>query len=364
MRFLLPLLTVAALWAQDPAASQDSLNQGVQAFRSARYPDAVLAFQRAVDLDPSNLNARLYLATAYMQQYIPGAGTPENDQLAARAQGAFLQVLALDPNNGVAMTSLASLSLNQKRWEEARSWFERIIAVDPRNAGAYYSLGFIAWSQWYPVYGQARTNLGIKQADPGPLPNGNVKRDLKARFAEVLDAGIVNLQRALEVNPQYEDAMAYMNLLIRERADLRDTPEEWRQDTALADQWVQKALDTKRLKGQFATQNGTAQTAAAGVRIRVSSPVQEQKLIHRVDPIYPALALQARIQGIVRFNLTVSKEGAVQDVMVISGHPLLVPAAIDAVKQWVYQPTLLNGVPTEVNTQADVNFSLDGPLPR
>jgi Flp pilus assembly protein TadD len=70
MRFLLPLLTVAALWAQDPAASRDSLNQGVQAFRSARYPDAVLAFQRAVDLDPSSLNARLYLATAYMQQYV------------------------------------------------------------------------------------------------------------------------------------------------------------------------------------------------------------------------------------------------------------------------------------------------------
>lgn len=147
-----------------------------------------------------------------------------------------------------------------------------------------------------------------------------------------------------------------MNLLIRERADLRDTPEEYQRDIAEADQWVQKALATKQQRAQDAT--GTGIGAAPG-RIRVGEAVQEQRLIRRVDPVYPPLAQQARIQGIVRLSLLISREGTVANVTVLSGHPLLTVAAIDAVKQWVYQPTLLNGAPVEVVTSASVPFNLD-----
>jgi len=76
-------------------------------------------------------------------------------------------------------------------------------------------------------------------------------------------------------------------------------------------------------------------------------------------PAGPALAKQARIQGTVRLNVVISREGTVVNVVVVSGHPLLVGAAIDAVKQWVYQPTLLNGAPVEVQTAASVPFNLD-----
>jgi hypothetical protein len=114
-----------------------------------------------------------------------------------------------------------------------------------------------------------------------------------------LEAGIDNLQHALDINPQYEEAMAHMNLLIRERADLRDTPEEYRQDIAAADQWVQKVLETKRLK---AGQPVATPDANGAPRIRVGGAVQEQKLISRVDPVYPQLALQARISGTVKFR--------------------------------------------------------------
>ena len=75
-------------------------------------------------------------------------------------------------------------------------------------------------------------------------------------------------------------------------------------------------------------------------------------------PIYPPLAKQARISGVVHLNAVISKDGTIQDLKVISGHPLLVPSALEAVKQWVYQPTLLNGEPVEVVTQIDVNFTL------
>jgi protein TonB len=93
-------------------------------------------------------------------------------------------------------------------------------------------------------------------------------------------------------------------------------------------------------------------------RIRVGGNVQSANLVTKVTPAYPPEAKEARIQGTVRFDAVIGKDGAIQSLTLVSGHPLLVPAATDAVKQWVYKPTLLNGQPTEVQTQIDVNFTL------
>jgi protein TonB len=98
--------------------------------------------------------------------------------------------------------------------------------------------------------------------------------------------------------------------------------------------------------------------AAAVQRIRVGGNVQQAKLVRQPKPAYPPLAKQARIQGVVHLQAIISKDGTIQKLEVIGGHPLLVPAALEAVKQWVYQPTLLNGEPVEVITQIDVNFTL------
>jgi protein TonB len=97
---------------------------------------------------------------------------------------------------------------------------------------------------------------------------------------------------------------------------------------------------------------------ATPARIRVGGNVQQAKLIRQPRPAYPPLAKQARIQGVVHLSAIIAKDGTIQKLEVISGHPLLVPAALEAVKQWVYQPTLLNGEPVEVITQIDVNFTL------
>jgi len=93
-------------------------------------------------------------------------------------------------------------------------------------------------------------------------------------------------------------------------------------------------------------------------RIRVGGNVQAAKLVRQPKPVYPPLAKQARIQGVVKFTAVIGKDGAIQNLQMISGHPLLVQAATEAVKQWVYQPTLLNGEAVEVVTQIDVNFTL------
>lgn len=95
-------------------------------------------------------------------------------------------------------------------------------------------------------------------------------------------------------------------------------------------------------------------------RVRVSSGVSTGLLIRKVTPNYPQLAKQARIQGSVVLQAEISKEGTIQNLQLISGHPMLAPAAIEAVKQWRYKPYLLNGEPVAVETQVVVNFSLSG----
>ena len=95
-------------------------------------------------------------------------------------------------------------------------------------------------------------------------------------------------------------------------------------------------------------------------RIRVGGSVQKARLAKRVSPRYPPLARQARIQGTVKLTAIIARDGSVEKLEVGSGHPLLVPSAIEAVRQWRYKPTLLNGVAVEVVTQIDVIFKLTG----
>ena len=97
---------------------------------------------------------------------------------------------------------------------------------------------------------------------------------------------------------------------------------------------------------------------APPVRLKVGGNVQAAKLLNQVMPVYPPLAKQARIAGTVRLEAVIGLSGMIQSLQVTSGHPLLTQAALDAVRQWVYRPTLLNGVPVEVLTQIEVNFKL------
>jgi len=249
----------------DKLKSRDRLNKGVHAFKNAKYQDAIESFKEAIQLDPNNPNARLYLATAYMVQWIPGADSPENKQLADAAKSEFMTVLSKDPKDKMALAYLASLSYNQagalqgeekvKKLDEARDWNMKLIDADPKNKEAYYSIGVIAWSKWYPALGKARAELGMKPEDPGPIKDKKVKEELKTNYGAIVDEGITNLQKALEVDPEYDDAMAYMNLLIREKADLADSADENKKQVEIADNWVQKALDTKKKKAARAPSN-------------------------------------------------------------------------------------------------------------
>lgn len=239
--------------------ARDHLNKGVAAFKGAKFADAAEHFRQAVELDPEFATPRLYLATAYMQQYIPGAESPENLEMARKANEEFMNVLQNDPTNKLAIESLASLRYTQAqgladlsaklaKLDEAREWYEKLVQVDPQSKSGWYSLAVITWLKWYPEYKQARDKMGMKPEEPGPLKDKKVKEELKAKWLGQLNAAIGHLEKALAVDPEYDDAMAYMNLLIRQKADLADTKEETAAQVKIADEWIQKALEAKKIK--------------------------------------------------------------------------------------------------------------------
>jgi Tfp pilus assembly protein PilF len=255
MRGKLTLLAAVALIALvatgcEKLKARDQLNKGVQAYKNAQYAQAVENFKTAVDLDPKFPTARLYLATAYMSQYIPGAESPENVQMAKAAHDQFQKVLEQDPNNEVATASIASLYFNQKRLDEAEQWYRKLIAISPKNKEAYYTLGVIAWTRTFQPRMEARAKMSMKPEDPGPLKDKKVREQLKVKNMPVIEEGIKNLEQALQIDPEYDDAMAYLNLLHREKADLEDNPQDYKKETDIADNWVQKTLQTKKIKAE------------------------------------------------------------------------------------------------------------------
>ncbi len=251
----------------DKLKSRDQLNKGVEAYKNARYGEAVEHFKQAIALDASNPNARLYLATAYMNQYIPGADSPDNTQNAQAARDEFMRVLNDNPSDKTAVQSLASLSYSEaggisemdnklKKLDEARSWNEKLIQIDPKSKEGYYTLGVIDWAKWYPNYMAARSKLGMKPEDPGPIKDKKAREELKTTYDAMIQDGIKNLQMALTIDPQYDDAMSYLNLLVRERADLDDNADDYKKDIDTANMWMNKAMDTRKIKAAKAAPAG------------------------------------------------------------------------------------------------------------
>lgn len=232
--------------------ARDQLNKGVQAYKNTHYEEAINHFQQAVDLDPSLINARLYLATALANQYIPGADNPENNKVAEDAIEAFKRVLDMNPPRDQKVNSLkgiASLYFNMKKLDQAKEYHHKVIELDPNDPETYYSIGVIDWTQTYQPRMEERAKLGLKPDEP--LKDKKVCAALKDKNWGNIQEGIDNLKKALDLRPDYDDAMAYMNLMYRERADVEcDDPAARAADLKTADEFVDKTLAVKKAKAE------------------------------------------------------------------------------------------------------------------
>ena len=240
----------------DKLKARDHLNKGVQAYKNNKYEAAIDHFQQAVALDPTLINARLYLATAYAQQYIPGADTPDNNRMGEQAIDQYKQVLQVDPRNINSIKGIAYLYLQMKKFDLAKEFYKKASSVDPNDPEPYYSVAVIDWTQTYQPRQEERAKLGMKPEDPGPIKDKKVREALKAKNIPVIEEGIQSLNTALALDSEYDDAMAYLNLLYRERADLSETVDAYKADTDTADNWVQKTLETKKIKAARTPQGG------------------------------------------------------------------------------------------------------------
>ena len=256
------LLTILLLLVFIPARAQTSeqeLQLGVVAYKDNHYQKATEHFQKATQLDPNNINAHLYLATSCTSQYIPGVDTPDNIAEADHAIAEYQRVLDLNASNEQRVNSckgIAYLYLNMKLWDDARKYYQMARDLDPKDPEPYYSMGVIAWIQCYQPRMEARARLGIRPDQQLSAKNSeqkNLCEQLRAKNWSVIEDGISQLDKAIELHPGYDDAMAYMNLMYRERADLECGDQAARsRDLKTADEWVDKAVAIKTAKAERA----------------------------------------------------------------------------------------------------------------
>ncbi len=242
------LLVLASTVGCTKLRARDQLVKGVQSFKSGKYEDAVDHFQKSVALDPDYDAARLYLATAYSYQVVPNLDTPDNLKIAQKALDGFQSVLDKNPNDLDALRQVASIDRNIKRYDKAKQDELKIIAIKPDDAEANYTIGVIDWTE---AYKNATTILGAAgMQDDG---NGNPKKSkevcakLVTANTQLVNEALKYLQQAVNINPTYDDAMQYLNLSNRRKADLECGDDAARKaDLAKADEWVQKASGARK----------------------------------------------------------------------------------------------------------------------
>ena len=251
------LLILFAAAAQYPATSDSELHLGVEAYKNSHCDEAIQHFEKAVDLDGSNLKARLYLATAYVSQYIPGVTSPDNIQLAEKAIVQYQHVLDSDAERDSKINStkgIAYLYLNMKKFDDSKKYYEMASDLDPKDPEPHYSIGVIDWTATYQPRMEARAKLDMKpeeHLDPANQDQKKVCDELSIKNRPVIEEGIDSLNKAIELRPDYDDAMAYMNLMYREKADLEcDNLTAREEDLKTADHWVDKALAVKKSKAE------------------------------------------------------------------------------------------------------------------
>jgi len=235
--------------------ARDQLNKGVAAFRNAQFQTAIMHFKTAVGLDPTLLNAKLYLATAYFNQYIPSGESPENLKIAQQAIDAFEDVLKSDPNNSNAIASIAQIYYYEKNFDKSKEYQRRLLQADPNNPVPYYWIGVLDWAICYPRFVQMRRDLKIDYPkdpkDPSSLPPfpAKARAQLEDQNGPLVKEGVEVLEKAVQLKPNDSEAMVYLNLVYRQKADLEADASAREADLKQAEDWVEKALALRKAGG-------------------------------------------------------------------------------------------------------------------
>jgi len=258
------LAAVGAGAGCDKLRARDKLNKGVQAYRNAQFDVAIEDFKAAKDLDPTLTNAQLYLATAYASQYIPGAPSQENVRNGEQAIAEFKAILDKDPDNLSALDGIGSILYNMggtpydaSKLEQSKSYHQRHIQISPTDPEPYYWVGVIDWALAFRANKDLRDDFNknpknikkqLKESDALPAA---VASQFADKYGSTIDDGVTQLQKAISLKPDYDDAMAYLNLLYRQKADAETAADARDNDLKQADDLVDKVKAIKQKKANM-----------------------------------------------------------------------------------------------------------------
>jgi len=252
--------------------ARDHLNKGVQDYRNAQFQPAIMHFKEAVKYDPSLLNARLYLATAYAQQYVPGGDSADNVQIAQQAISAFEDVLKMDnPQTSASTTALASIAqlyYQMKKFDEAKEYNQRRIKLEPNNPEPYYWIGVLDWAVCFPNAQTLRKDNGLDSAKDPAHPNDlpvipeKLRKGLAEKNGALVEEGLNALNKAIELKPNDADSMVYLNLMYRQKAEIDEDKETRAEDLKKAEEWVDKALAARKA----GTASGSSEAAPSAAQ--------------------------------------------------------------------------------------------------
>jgi tetratricopeptide (TPR) repeat protein len=246
---------------QEQIEARAALNQGVQAFKNGQYEEAIQQFSHAKQMDPELLNARLYLAVTYGSQYVPGVPSEENRQTGEAGIAEFKGVLNIQPDNLSAVDGIGSLLFQMAgqpfdagKFRESKAFQQKHIQIKPDDPEPYYWIGVIDWSLAYRANGELREKFneyagGRKLSNVEPLPR-DLREQYEREYGSTIDEGIASLKRAIELKPDYDDAMAYLNLLYRRKADTVASKAERDELTKMADELVDTLKEIKQKRAE------------------------------------------------------------------------------------------------------------------
>ena len=234
----------------------DELAAGRDAYRSGDYDAAAQHLQKVIALSPELTVAHLYLGICYAQQYIPGTDTPEDVAIGEHGVNEFKLVVSSNAPSDqkvAALRGMSSLLFDMKRFEPAKEAYSQLIDLVPDEATSYYQIAVIDWTQSYTPRMELRASMDLQPTDEITTPS--TCSLLRSMNEKKVEDGIGKLHKALELRPEYDDAMAYMNLLYREKAEYEcDDPEQRQADLKAADQWVDLAIQVKKAKAEKVAQ--------------------------------------------------------------------------------------------------------------
>ena len=384
------LLALAAsaspLGQTDAPDARKEMDLGARAYRDGNFAEAERRFRRALELDPAQKNAPLFIARAVQQQYKPGVNTPENVEAGERAVAAYQDILAKDPRNEDAYKGVIFLYGQMKRDDKVNELLLQrandFSLPAERRAEAFAILASKQWQCSYDLTEQKGHKTTEQKPDKiiisykMPADAGDF---IRARQCTTEGLGLA--EQAISLDPRSANAWSYKANLLREASKLAEMEGNEAQK-ADYDRQYDEALDNQKRTAQEALKRAEAgeqgapapsvqgpsgpvgpgrpsQPGAPGAKKRVIvGGVLNGKAVSKPLPKYPAEAKAAGAEGVVVVQVTVDEGGSVVSAEAVSGHPLLHEAAVRAARTARFSPTLLSGQPVKVSGVITYNFVL------